>query len=149
MSAGTPMPPSAWRRRDARSVRIRQRLDGWGVEGVIERAPSLPALDFPPIDESIVAAIASWGGCALPLSEELTTSAEERWTVVLYRTSIALVSGYLRYGYLAEGGTDAELKAYLASDAMNALSAPVGRDPALRADINARCGPSLMALLED
>src|SRR5690606_11404561 len=82
---------------------IVQRLERWGVDGVIEHTPSLPALDFPATDERILAAIASWGGCALPLYEELATSSAERWAVILHRTSIALVSGYLRFAFLDAG----------------------------------------------
>lgn len=124
------------------------RIDAWGADGVLERTPDLPEVGLPPTDEPILAAIAAYGACSLPLHPELVETREEKVFVAMGEISVAIVSAFLRHRYLAAGGSDEEMAAYLASEAMNQLSYDIQVEEAKRDYVVAQCGPMFEAIFE-
>lgn len=125
-----------------------ERVDGWGLEGVLERAPTLAEVDFPPTDDRILAAIAAYGACSLPLHPELVETREEKVFVAMGEISVVIVSAFLRHESLAAGRSDEEMAAYLASEAMNQLSYDIQVEEEPRNYVMAQCGPMFEAILE-
>lgn len=124
------------------------RIDGWGADGVLARTPDLPEVGLPPTEEPILAAIAAYGACSLPLHPELVDTREEKVFVAMGEISVVIVSAFLRHRYLAAGGSDEEMAAYLASEAMNQLSYDIQVEEAKRDYVVARCGPMFEAIFE-
>ena len=143
--AGVEIPGSPFEKRQGaiRAVRdLSGRIDGWGLDGVIDRAPALARIVRPDFGgDEIVGAIASFGFCSLPLHPELVTTEEEKTTVVLGEYSVMLLSAFLRDRYLARGGTDEELRDLLATSQMDQLSYRIQSDEILRQYVVDECGP--------
>jgi hypothetical protein len=116
-------------------------IDRWGLEGVVQRAPEFPQIDHPEFADPIVATVAGYGFCSLPLHPELVTTRDEKLTVVLGEYAVMMVSAFLRHRFLADGGTDEDLRALLATDEMNQLSYDIQVDEAKRNYVLAQCGP--------
>ncbi len=149
-AAGVELPGSPFERRQGARRAIRDltgRIDGWDLEGVIERAPALSRIVRPDFGgDEIVGAIASYGFCTLPLHPELVETEEERTMVVLGETAVMLVSVFLRDRYLETGGTDEELQELLASSQMDLLSETIQRDETLRQYVVDECAPMFEAV---
>jgi len=126
---------------------IVERLDSWGLDGLLDRSPDISALDFPPTRKAIPAAIGRWGACSLGLYEELAENDEQLFYIALSNVSVMMVSAYFRHAYLEDSGTDDELKVYLTSNAFAAIEAQMAENPDLRGEVNEQCGPALSALL--
>jgi hypothetical protein len=120
---------------------LTSKIDGWGLDGLFERAPELPRIERPDFGNRIVATIASYGFCTLPLHPELVTTQDEKLTVVLGEFSVMLVSAFLRDRFLAGGGTDQQLKELLATEEMTQLSYDIQAKKELRDYVLAGCGP--------
>lgn len=124
------------------------RLETWGFEGVLERAPDLAEIEFPPTEDPILAAIASYGACSLPLHPELVEAREEKVFVAMGEIAVVIVSAFLRHQALADGASDAEMAVYLASEEMNQVSYDIQVEEELRNYVLAQCGPMFEAILE-
>lgn len=138
------------RMRGSRQVvlKIVDRVDEWGLEGVLERVPELSEIEFPPTAEPPLAAVARLGACSLPLDPARYDTDDRKFTVAAAEVSVAIVSAFLRHRLLAAGTTDEQMAAYLASDEMNQLSYDVQTDEELSAYVWEECGPVFAALLE-
>lgn len=122
------------------------RLDGWGIEGVLERTPDLVEIDLPAFEDRIIASIAVYGTCSLPLHPELVETNDELLYVALGEISVAVTSALLRHEFLAAGGTDEELTRHLNSERMNQLSYDIQVSEEKRNYVAAACGPMFEAL---
>lgn len=129
-------------------LKIVDRVDEWGPEGVLERVPQLAEIEFPPTAEEPLAAVARYGACSLPLDPARYQTADQKFTVAAAEVSVAIVSAFLRDRFLASGGSDEQMTAYLASDEMNQLSYDVQTDEELSVYVWKECGPVFAALLE-
>lgn len=122
------------------------RIDGWGLEGTLDLAPELAGVDIPPIENRIVAAIAAYGVCALPLHPELVETNDEKLAVALGEISVVVVSAFLRQRFLDAGGTDQQLAEQLNTETMNQLSYDIQVSEEQRNYVAAECGPTFTAL---
>ncbi len=125
---------------------IATRIDDWGIDGVIERAPDIPEIELPDFGNPLVETMASYGLCSLMLEPEQAESRDERVTSVLSEYFIMLVTAYLRDWLVDTGGDDAELESLLGSDEMNRLSREIRLDEEKLGYIRRECGPMLIAL---
>jgi hypothetical protein len=122
------------------------RVDGWNVDGVVERAPALAEVDLPRFEDRIVDALAVYGICALPLHPELVETTDELIYVAAGEIGVAIIGAFLRDRFLAGGGTDQDLAALLNTDAMNQLSYDIQVSEDQRNYVAAECGPMFSAL---
>ena len=122
------------------------RVDAWGLKGIVENAPALAKIDLPEFDNRIISTIAVYGVCSMPLEADLVDTAEEKSVVVLGEMSVAIISAYLRYQYLARGGTETDLADALRSEEMNRLFYEIQSTEDTRNYIAMECGPTFQAL---
>lgn len=122
------------------------RIDAWGLKGVVESAPTLAKIEMPEFDNRILSALAIYGACSMPLESDLVNSAEEKSVVVLAEISVSIISAFLRYEYLARGGTEKELAESLSTESMNRLFYEIQSVEDTRNYIATECGPTFQAL---
>lgn len=125
-----------------------ERVDQWGLEGVLQHAPELTGVEFPPTAQEPLSAVARFGACSLPLDPARYETDDQKFTVAVAEVSVAIVSAFLRDRLLASGVTDEEMAAYLSSDEMNQLSYAIQTDEDLRDSVWEECGPVFVALLQ-
>ncbi len=125
---------------------ITGRIDDWGIDGVIERAPTIPEVELPEFSNPLISTMASYGLCGLMLEPESATARDERVASVLGEYFVMLVSAYLRDWLVDTGGDDAELQAELGSEEMNRISREVRLDEEKLGAVRRECGPMFLAL---
>jgi hypothetical protein len=124
-------------------------IDSWGPTGVAERAPALEELALPVSEHPYLNAIASYGACTLHLdalygNRGLDESAPSiRALAAIASAAIPLATAILRHHYLAEGGTDDELRAFLTSDEITSASLRIKNDRDLISYSWEECAPTL------
>jgi hypothetical protein len=124
-------------------------IDTWGLEGVIRNTPSLEKIDLPDLGNPIIASMAVFGACSMPLEPNLVNTAEEKSVVVLGEMSVVVLSAFLKYQYLAAGGTEEELAETLGSAEMNRLFYEIQATEDTRNYIAVQCDPTFQALWKD
>lgn len=131
-----------------------RRIDGIGESRLLDRAPALVQIELPQIDDRRVDALARYGACShhldwLYANQSLDQAQPKlRVTSAVYSAGIVLVSAYLRYHFLAAGGTDGQLQSMLASEEMKALSSAIQGQQELLTYTWRECGPVLSAIAE-
>jgi hypothetical protein len=131
------------------------RLDGLGEAGVLELKPVFTELELPQAGQPHLDAIAAFGACNLFLESVYGNAQpregilDERVTAATMSVGIALTSAYLRHHYLSAGGNDEDFDAFLASEAMNAVSYDIQTSLDLLQHVMARCSPSLGELIAE
>lgn len=122
------------------------RIDAWGLEGVTLNTPHLEKIEMPEFGNPIIASMAIFGACSMPLEPNLVNTAEEKSVVVLGEMSIVVLSAFLKDRFLAGGGTEQELADALSSDAMNRLFYEIQATEDTRNYIATECAPAFEAL---
>lgn len=132
---------------------MRGTIDGWGAEGTLERAPGFERFTVPSSGDRWLDAMGRYSVCNLILLRQLEDPAfaddqNARLTSVLGLTSITLAVFRLRDPYVAAGGTQGRIEAYLTSAELEPLFASIQTDAELRADAEARCTPVVVESLQ-
>ncbi len=96
--------------------RVRERLESWGAEGTLERAPSFPELDVPDSGRRWLDGMARYQVCNAILMVQLqdpgfAEDEDAKMTSVVGLTAFTLASLYLRHSFLDAGGNDGEIEA--------------------------------------
>lgn len=133
---------------------IMQTIDSWGVSDLAERAPILAELGLPSSDNTFLQAIARYGACNFHLDAlygnlALDESAPSmRVTAAIASAAIPLATANLRHHFLAEGGTDEELRAFLTSEEMGVAANRITNSREMISYSWKECAPTLAALTE-
>ncbi|MEM7048238.1 MAG: hypothetical protein AAF604_01205 [Acidobacteriota bacterium] len=145
--------PEAIHRKSRQAVEaLADRLDRWGPEVVVQRAP---AIEVPPVIDPFLSAMARYGACTFYLevwAQELdrpTGGEDGRLATTFASFAMAMTSGYLRHHYLENGGEEELLEAYLGSEIMGRLGGEISRGELHQADTARRCRPAIEGLLAD
>ena len=109
--------------------------------------PDSKGIELPPTENRYLKAFAAYGLCTLPLHQELAVNAQEKFYVAFGEVAVVMITAYLRSGYLAEGGTEEALKAYLTQEEFVQMGDDIQLKEERRAHVNERCAPALQALL--
>jgi hypothetical protein len=131
---------------------FRSTFETWGLDGTVSRAPRLDAISLPSSDNRLLDAMGRYQFCNLVLALQVApagraTSFNRQFTGVMGLTGITLAVVYLRQPFLAAGGTDEELEAYMTGPAMEAVASRVQDEPALLDRARAGCSPIVVELV--
>ena len=129
-------------------LRIAGVVDEWGVRGLVVRTPRFLKLDVPRINEPLVSTLSLYGVCSLGLYPELAKDDDERFYVALGEVTVGVISMFLRAQYLAQGGTEEELKRLLSDPGWRTLARQIAEDGGKRGHVNENCAPVISAMVE-
>jgi hypothetical protein len=148
--------PAQGRNERARSViaTIRSRIDQWGPATLVARAPKFAELKMPDTPSEHLDAMARYSVCNLELflqhlqpSNPANISRREEAALGLSAFTMAVFR--LREPFLAAGGTDAAMEAFLSDNlALDAEFDRIQSEPALLTHVRTGCAPVLKALVE-
>lgn len=132
---------------------MRGTIEAWGVEGTLDRAPRFERFTVPSSGNRYLDAMGGYSVCSLLLLRQLESPAfaenkNARFTSVLGLSSLTLAMIRLREPFVAAGGTDPEMEAYLAGADLEPVFAAIQEDEELLADAEAHCTPVVVASLE-
>jgi len=122
------------------------RIEGWGLDGVLQRAPALSEVPFPDAGNPIVKGLMRYGVCSLPLHPELVETREEKLAIAVLEAWVGVVSMFLRDRFLKGGGTDKDLALALNSEKINQVSYDIQVDEKRRNYVMTECEPMFEAL---
>lgn len=133
---------------------LAEQLEAWGLDGVHERAPSLPGFTVPPAGNRHLEAMARYHVCIMVLYLQLedpafADDANARVTSVFGLTALTMAVVRLREPFVADGGDDTAIEAYLAGPALEPILAALQTDPAARSAAEESCRPVVVQLLEE
>jgi hypothetical protein len=132
---------------------LRDRLQDLGEQRLLGMAPALPRLKLPAAGQPHLDAMARYGMCTYYLESlfaNLPSGADvdTRLDAAMGPLSLAVTTMYLRHYFLAGGGTDAQIKDYLAGNPLNAVAFAVQKDPKLLDYTATECRSAVSALLD-
>jgi hypothetical protein len=133
--------------------RVRDRLESWGEKGTLDRAPGFPELKLPDAGPPALDAMARYQTCNMILmiqlqDPELADDADAKMTSVTGLTAFTHAVVYLRRPFLAAGGDDDAIEAFLTSETMESVLGRIQNEPGVREHVEGQCTPPLMALVE-
>lgn len=133
---------------------IAQVLETWGLDGVHERAPSFPTFTIPPAGNRHLDAMARYHVCIMVLylqfeDPALQSDVNARVTSVFGLTALTMAIVRLREPFVAGGGDDTAIEAYLAGPALEPILAALQTDPEARSAAETSCRPVVVSLLEE
>lgn len=129
---------------------IGKRIGGWSDAVAIERAPSFPQLKLPIANERHLDAIARYQVCNMLLFVQFESGADagRRRRSALGLTAITMAVVRLRHPFVAAGGNDQRMEAFLTGAPMAAVLDEVQQKPELASHVERQCAPVLRALLD-
>ncbi len=132
---------------------LRGRLESWGEDGVVGRAPGFPALGVPVSGRRHLDAIARYQVCNMLLMLQLRDPAfagdeNAKMTSVTGLTAFTLAVLYLRRPFLESGGSDTQIEAFLTGKPMASVLEAIQSDAARREHAESQCTPPLLALMK-
>ena len=133
---------------------ILENVEALGVDGLVAQVPELREVGLPESGNPYLDAMARYGACSFHLDSLYADSSLDetrpklRVTAAEGLVAIPLASWLLRHHYLAEGGDDAALEAFLASEEMNRKSLEIQQDEELLNYTFKQCSPAIAALLD-
>jgi hypothetical protein len=155
LSTGEPADAAALLERARKDVRRqRERLESWGRKGTLERAPELSKLEMPRSGDKVLDAMARYQMCnAILYMQHIDRDREKdetaRLTAARGLAGITLAVVYLGSPMLVADGTDERVKAFLTSDAQEAVLSRVQDQPELREHAARQCRSVVSALIAD
>ncbi len=133
---------------------LRDRLDSWGEAGVLARAPDVAHLRLPQAGQLHIDASARYFMCISIFEVMHARDAfagvpgEERLDAAMAPASLTLAMFYLLTPYLAGGGTEARLQAFLTGADMEQVLTAIQNSRPLLATTYRRCRVTLSALID-
>lgn len=129
---------------------VGKRLGSWTDAVAIERAPSFPQLKLPSAGEKHLDAIARYQVCNMVLFVQFESGAdaERRRRSALGLTAITMAVVRLRHPFVAAGGSDERMEAFLTGAAMQPVLDAIQQKPELAAHVDRQCASVLRALLD-
>jgi hypothetical protein len=129
-------------------------LDRWGVEGVVERAPSFAGVPLPAADNRYLDAMARYQLCNAVLFVQSEDPAfrddrNTRTTSVFGLSAVTMAIVRLREPFVAADGDPGAIEAHLTSPAFESVVAALQTEPKIRSAVEAGCQPVTVALLEN
>jgi hypothetical protein len=134
---------------------IGARLSAWGEKTVMEHAPALEPLALPRAGQPHLDAMARYFACAavyevLHLRGRFAKSDRNvRVQAAMAPASISLASLYLRHRYLAAGGTDARMEAFLSGPPMEPVIEKIQDSDTLLESSHEQCRPLVTWLVHE
>jgi len=124
-------------------------LGSWTDAVVIARAPAFPQLTMPTAKEPLLNAMAAYQMCTATqfMRFELDKDSENRRATVLGLTAMTMAVLRLRRPFLASGGSDEGIEAFLTSEPLGAVLEAVQATPALLAHVEGQCRPVVEELV--
>ena len=132
---------------------ILSRLDEWGVEKLVEEAPDVSDLEFPPSDNRYLDAMARYGLCTYFLETNFADVAADadgpdfRLSAAMGLMSVSMVNLTLLHAYSEDGGSEEGFQTYFNSEAMNQFSQSLAENEGFLDYTSERCSPVLLAML--
>jgi hypothetical protein len=132
------------------SIRILARtLGSWTDAQVVGKAPSFPDITLPRANQRHIDAMARYQVCSVVLLSQFESGrdVERRRNGALGVTAMTMAVERLRLPFMATGGTDKDLHAFLTSSPMVSALDDVRKKPELAAHVERQCSPVLQELL--
>ena len=128
---------------------VRGQLDAWTLAGTLKRAPAFPRLELPAAPERYLDAMGRYQICNVVLLRQFESGADDdsRRVGALGLTAITLAMLHLRQPYMANGGSNEGLEAFLTSAPMAGLLEKMQGTPALLSHVETECEPVVQDLL--
>ena len=153
---GQAVPEEMLRETARKSVSALQaRLASWGEKTVREHAPALASLDLPRAGQPHLDAMARYFTCAgayevLHLRGRFAKAdTNARLFAAMAPTSLSMASLYLRHHYLAAGGTDARMEAFLSGPSMEPAFGRIQDSEPLLESVHQQCRPLVTWLIHE
>jgi len=132
---------------------MRGTIEAWGAEGTRSRAPEFERFSLPTSGDRWLDAMGGYSVCNLLLLRQLQSPAfaddeNARFTSVLGLTSLTLAIVRLREPFVAAGGTQPRIEAYLTGDDLEPIFQTIQNDATWLADAEAHCTPVVVESLE-
>jgi hypothetical protein len=131
---------------------MKLRIETLGEKKLMELAPRLPKLNVPMAGQPQLDAMARLGMCTFYLEARLANlsgvDVDGRLDAALGPMALALSTMYFRHFYMAGGGTDEQIKAYLAGDPQNKVAFEVQKNADLLNYTATECRTVVSALLD-
>lgn len=130
--------------------RLRTTIEGWKERGVIERTPAFTKVKLPAAGQRHLDAMTGYQVCNLILMKQFAEGedVQTRRVGAMGLTAVTTVIVYLRAPFVAQGGTHAQIEAFLTSDEMERVAAEIQRSQPLTKDAQAACGKTVGQLFE-
>lgn len=131
---------------------LRQELDAWKLDGVLEKAPRFSELEIPASGDPHLDAMRRYTLCNLVLLRTYLTPAsrevpEAITTAVFGLTGLTMVIVRLREPYVQAGGTDAALEAALTAPELEPLVEAIQAEARLLEHVERQCRPVVQPLV--
>ena len=128
-------------------------VEGWGADGVVERAPELAGLGLGVAPNPYLDAMARYHVCNLVLMLQLDNpayqdDANRRITSTLGLSAVAIVAIYLRQPFIESGGDNAAIEAHLTGPSFAQVFQAVQAGGKALEQAETECQPVVVALLE-
>jgi len=128
-------------------------IEAWGVDGTVERAPEFERFSLPSSGDRYLDAMGAYSVCSLLLlrqfqSPEFADDQNARFTSTLGLSSLTLAIVRLREPFVAGGGTQPQIEAYLTGADLEPIFQTIQNDATWLADAEARCSPVVLESLE-
>lgn len=152
LTAIAPGPPSGLAQGAGKVVQsVAQRIDTWTERGVLDRAPTFPRLALPVSDNRYLDALNRYQVCNMALFPQFESSgdATTRREGAFGMTAITMAVVRIREPFVAGGGTDAQMEAFLTSQGMGQVLEGLLAAPDLMTYVAGRCEPVVHDLLTD
>ena len=132
---------------------LRDVIDGWGVDGVLGRAPDFPGLALPPLRDRYLDAMQRYTICNLLLlrQTEHADFAEDfnaRFTGTVGLSGLTFAMVRLREPFVAAGGSNEQIERAMTRAELEPVFERVQSDEAVRSVAETACQPVVVELLE-
>ena len=132
---------------------LRDVVEGWGVDGVLERAPDFPGLTLPPLRDRYLDAMQRYTVCNLLLfrQTEHADFAEDfnaRFTGTVGLSGLTFAMVRLREPFVAAGGSNEQIERAMTRAELEPVFDRLQSDEAARNAAEAACQPVVVELLE-
>jgi hypothetical protein len=130
---------------------VAQRIDTWTERGVLDRAPTFPRLSLPVSANRHLDALSRYQVCNMALFPQFESSgdANTRRGSAFGMTAITMAVVRMREPFVAGGGTDGQMEAFLTSRGMAVVLEGLLATPDLLTYVEGRCEPVVRDLLTD
>jgi len=147
---GTPKDPAGLAQAMGKVVTaVAQRVDTWAERGVVDRAPTFPRLTVPAAGNRHLDAMNRYQICNMVLFPQFESGSDlqARRTAAFGLTAVTIAVVRLREPYVAAGGNDQLIEAFLTGPPMAKVLDAVLATPDLLAHVESRCEPVIGDLL--
>jgi hypothetical protein len=133
---------------------VRERLEGLGVDGVIDLAPAFTRYEAPTLSHPIITAMSRYGICRFPMeivADDASLDRDlpaQRVAATIGLLWIDAANRYLRFHYHTEGGTEREIEQQLSVEAIESFATRVQTDLETAQDVANQCGPVLEQFMQ-